>query len=426
MAESMFKKATRDLARLRVGMCAPAGAGKTYSALDLAFGLIRLMKPDGRVAVIDSERGSAAKYQGLIGSAGLPFDFDIATLGPDYSPRRYIEALREAARAGFFVVIIDGISQAWAGTGGLLEQKDLASAKQKSGNSWTAWRDITPEHNKFVDAMLATPYHLIATMRAKTEWVQDVVEKDGRKITVPRKIGMAPVQRDGLEYEFDVMFDLDQDSHRAVCTKTRYPQAFPDTFNEKLHFDHVEKLAPLLTNDPVAAARIADDEAAGRAEQERQAREREAAARAEAAARRRPPPSDKPAPQAQPSNGAPGPAGQQQAPAAGSPAPGTTPAAAAPQGQPAPTGEPLTPGVDVPAMDKPPAEKPASGPTPEQQAAWTPADRIADRIAKAKTATELLRIMPDIRKIEEAEEKDLLTTIYQDRKKALIAEGSKP
>lgn len=412
MAESMFKKATRDLARLRVGMCAPAGAGKTYSALDLAFGLIRLMKPDGRVAVIDSERGSAAKYQGLIGSAGLTFDFDIATLGPDYGPRRYIEALRDAARAGYFIVIIDGISQAWAGTGGLLEQKDVASAKQKSGNSWTAWRDITPEHNKFVDAMLATPYHLIATMRAKTEWVQDVVEKDGRKITVPRKIGMAPVQRDGLEYEFDVMFDLDQDSHRAVCTKTRYPQAFPDSFNERLHFDHAEKLAPLLTNDPVNAARIADEENAQRAEQERQAREREAAARAEAAARRRPA-SDKPAekPAAGPAAAA---ASQQQTPAAGAPAPENKPApAAAAQPEPAPEAKP------APA----PAEKPAAG--DQAQAGWSAADHIADRIAKAKTATELLRVMPDIRKHADAEEKEMLSVIYQERKKALIAEAGK-
>jgi hypothetical protein len=379
--ESMFKQATRDLARLRVGLCAPAGAGKTYSALDLAFGLIRLMKPDGKVAVIDSERGSAAKYQGLIGSAGLPFDFDIATLGPDYGPRRYIEALRDAARAGYFIVIIDGISQAWAGTGGLLEQKDTASAKQKSGNSWAVWRDITPEHNKFVDAMLATPYHLIATMRAKTEWVQ---EKDASGKTTIRKVGMAPVQRDGLEYEFDVMFDLDQDSHRAICTKTRYPQAFPDTFNERLHFDHVEKLAPLLTNDPVNAARIANEEESARAEQERQAREREAASRAKAAADRRPAPTTPTVQAATP------PAAPQQTPAAAAP-----PVAPTPQAAPAPG-----------AAD-------TSG--------WTPADHVADRIAKATTATELLRVMPDIRRLADAEDKAMMTQVYQEKKAGLIA-----
>lgn len=375
--ESMFKRATRDLARLRVGMCAPAGAGKTYSALDLGFSLIRLMKPDGKIAVIDSERGSAAKYQGLIGSAGLPFDFDVCTLGPDYSPRRYIEALRDAARAGYFLVIIDGISQAWAGTGGLLEQKDVASAKQKGGNSWAAWRDITPEHNKFVDAMLATPFHLIATMRAKTDWVQ---EKDSSGKTTIRKVGMAPIQRDGLEYEFDVMFDLDQDSHRAMCTKTRYPQAFPDSFNERLHFDHVEKLAPLLTSDPVAAARVADEEGAVRAEQERQAREREAKAKAEAAAARRPPP-----------------AATQPPPAASAPA--------VPAPAPAPAAQPAAP---------PPA--PGTDPT----AGWTPADHVADRIAKATTAIELLRVMPDIRKLADAEDKAMMTAVYQEKKTALI------
>lgn len=394
MAESMFKKATRDQARLRVGMCAPAGAGKTYSALDLAFSLIRLMKPDGKVAVIDSERGSASKYQGLIGSAGLPFDFDVCTLGPDYSPRRYIEALRDAARAGYFIVIVDGISQAWAGTGGLLEQKDTASAKQKGGNSWAVWRDITPEHNRFVDSMLAAPFHLIVTMRAKTEWVQ---EKDPNGKTTIRKIGMAPVQRDGLEYEFDVMFDLDQDSHRAVCTKTRYPQAFPDTFNEKLHFDHIEKLAPLLTSDPVAAARIAEEENAVRAEQERQAREREAQAKAAAAAARRPPP-------APPKVTPPSPAPETQAPAAA--------------GQP-----PASPASETPPAAAPPAEPqppPAAGP---DTSAWTPADHVADRIAKAKSATELLRIMPDIRKLADAEDKEMMTAVYQEKKRALIAEA---
>lgn len=396
MAEGMFKKATRDLARLRVGMCAPAGAGKTWSALELAFGIVRLLKPDGKVAVIDTERGSAAKYQGLIGSAGIPFEFDICTLGPDYNPRRYIEAMRDAAKAGYFIVIIDGISQAWAGTGGLLEFKDQQTAKQKSGNSWAAWREVTPEHNRFVDAMLSAPFHLIATMRAKTEWVQDVTTENGKTVTRPRKIGLAPVQRDGLEYEFDVMLDLDQDSHKALCTKTRYPQAFPDTFNERIHFDHAEKLVPLLTSEPVAAARLADEEATARAETERQARAKEAAERAAAVAARQPPKAAAP-----------------QMPAASTPAPGTEtpPAAAAP---------PLSPGVDVPAMDKPAA--PAAG--EPDKSGWTPADHIADRIGKAKSPTELLRIMPDIRKLTDAEEKELCNSIYQARKQALIAQAS--
>jgi hypothetical protein len=227
-------------------------------------------------------------------------------------------------------------------------------------------------------------------MRAKTEWVQ---EKDTSGKTTIRKVGMAPIQRDGLEYEFDVMFDHDQDSHRAMCTKTRYPQAFPDSFNERLHFDHVEKLAPLLTSDPVAAARVADEEGAVRAEQERQAREREAKAKAEAAAARRPPPA---------------------------PATVTTPP---PQ---APATDPLTPGVDVPAMAATPApaaaaQPAAAAPPPAADTSgWTPADHVADKIAKAKTATELLRVMPDIRKLADADDKEMMTAVYQEKKAALI------
>jgi hypothetical protein len=236
--------------------------------------------------------------------------------------------------------------------------------------------------------------------------VQDVVEKEGRKITVPRKIGMAPVQRDGLEYEFDVMFDLDQDSHRAMCTKTRYPQAFPDTFNERLHFDHVEKLAPLLTNDPVNAARIANEEEAQRNEQERQAREREAAARAKAAADRRPPPA---APTVQPPPAA-------QPPAAAAPA-----AEAAPQ----------APAAAAPPPASTPETQPATTPAPGavDTSGWTPADHVADRIAKATTATELLRVMPDIRKLADADDKAMMTQVYQEKKASLInaaKTGSQP
>lgn len=198
-----FKKATKSQLKLRLALVGPSGTGKTYTALRVAKGL------GSKIAVIDTERGSASKY------AGSKFDFDVLEL-ETFSPRTYVDAIHAAEAEGYDVIIIDSLSHAWMGTDGALEQVDKAAARTK-GNSFAAWRDVTPMHNGLVDAMLACKAHLIITMRAKTEYVLEE-GKNGTK--VPRKIGMAPIQRDGMEYEFDVVGDLDYD-HRLVVTKTR-------------------------------------------------------------------------------------------------------------------------------------------------------------------------------------------------------------
>lgn len=210
-----FKKATKERARLRLALIGPAGSGKTYSALAVASELV----PGGRVAVIDTEHGSASKYADR-------FSFD--TLEPDtFEPATYVEAIHAAEAAGFDVLIIDSLSHAWMGKGGALEMVDRAAKRQQGGNSFTAWRDVTPQHNALVEALLACRCHLVVTMRSKTEYV---LEEDARGKKVPRKVGLAPVQRDGLEYEFDVVAELNAD-HEAVVTKTRCPaltdQSYP-------------------------------------------------------------------------------------------------------------------------------------------------------------------------------------------------------
>ncbi|MCL6559237.1 MAG: ATP-binding protein [Firmicutes bacterium] len=197
----MFQKAQRKKAKLRLGIAGPAGSGKTYSALLIAFGL------GGKVAVIDTERSSAELYSHL-------GDYDVCVLEPPFTPKKYIDAIREAENAGYDVIIIDSLSHAWAGPGGILEMHDAAAAKEK--NSWTAWRLVTPQHNELVDAMLQSKCHVIATMRSKMETAQ--VDDGGRKKVV--KLGMAPIQRDGMEYEFTVFFDIDA-THTAVATKDR-------------------------------------------------------------------------------------------------------------------------------------------------------------------------------------------------------------
>lgn len=203
---SRFKKATRTQARARIALVGPSGSGKTYTGLVFAR---ELVGEGGRIAVIDTERGSASKY------AGTVTDFDVLELD-QHDPRAYMEALYEAGREGFDVVVIDSLTHAWSGRGGALELVDQAAARSKSSNSFAAWREVTPIHNQLVDAILTYPGHVIVTMRAKTEYVMETV--NGK--SVPRKVGLAPIQRDGMEYEFDVVADIDHD-HTFVITKTR-------------------------------------------------------------------------------------------------------------------------------------------------------------------------------------------------------------
>jgi len=200
----MFKRAVRKEAKIRLALIGPSGSGKTYSALLVARGLVG---PQGRIAVIDTERGSASLYAHIT-------PFDVCELTPPFTPEKYIEAIKAAEQAGYDVIIIDSLSHAWAGTGGILDIHDAATAKEK--NSWAAWRYVTPRHNELVDAMLQSPCHVIATMRAKQEYVP--VEEGGK--TKIQKVGLAPVQRDGIEYEFTLVFDLDA-SHNAVASKDR-------------------------------------------------------------------------------------------------------------------------------------------------------------------------------------------------------------
>jgi len=199
-----FQRATKAQARARIALIGVSGSGKTFTALTFAGVLGQ------RVALIDTEHGSASKYAD-------EFAFDFLNLD-DFAPARYVEALEAAAAAGYDVVIIDSLSHAWAGKGGALEMVDNAAARPGS-NKYTAWRDVTPWHNRLIDTIIASPCHVIATMRAKTEYV---IEKDEKGNTTIRKVGLAPVQRDGMEYEFDIVADMDA-SNTLMVSKTRCP-----------------------------------------------------------------------------------------------------------------------------------------------------------------------------------------------------------
>lgn len=203
----MFKKAERKSAKLRAALCGTSGSGKTYSALLLARGLCG---EAGKIAVIDTERGSASLYADVT-------DFDVAELAPPYSPARY-KSLITAAAKEYDVLIIDSITHEWSGEGGVLEMHDKATAVEPGRNSYTAWKNVTPHHTALVDAILAAPCHIIATMRSKTAYE---IQDNGKGKKAPVKIGTAPIQKEGMEYEFTLVLDVSVEGNVATASKDR-------------------------------------------------------------------------------------------------------------------------------------------------------------------------------------------------------------
>ena len=205
-----FTKATRKGKYGRVSLHGPSGSGKTMTALKMARAMVG---PEGRIAVIDTERGSASKYAGMDGIG----DYDVCEL-ESFAVQNYNAALDEAEKAGYDAVIIDSASHAWSGKDGILEAKDNAAKRSRSGSTFDAWREVTPLFNEWVDRMLRAKMHILVTMRVKMEYVQEKDERTGKNTV--RKVGLQPIQRDGLEYEFDVILDLDIE-HNAIVSKTR-------------------------------------------------------------------------------------------------------------------------------------------------------------------------------------------------------------
>ena len=218
-----LRKAQRSKARLRLGMSAPSGGGKTAGSLLIAYGLMKEKYPKlteaeiwAKIAIIDTENGSGELYVGSeIGGTKIG-EYNAVTLDAPFEVEKYIGAMDLCEDNKIEVCIIDSTTHLWSGEGGLLEQQ--GNAAKRSGNSYTAWREITPQHNHFVERMLQTPMHLIATMRSKQEYVQEKDATSGRtKVT---KLGMEPEQRKGMEYEFTTFFEINAD-HEAFGSKDR-------------------------------------------------------------------------------------------------------------------------------------------------------------------------------------------------------------
>lgn len=217
-----FKKAQREQVRIKVSIAGPAGSGKTMSSILLAYGLTRAEFPNiseeevwSKICLIDTESGSGSLYVGKQVGPTQIGQYNTIELKPPFEPQVFVDAIHVAEQHRVNVIIIDSLSHAWAGVGGALDQQGAIAAR--SGNSWSAWRTVTPQHNKLVDAMLQSSAHVIANMRAKMDYEQ-VVGDNGKKQI--KAIGMGVVMKDGIEYEFTTSFMLDY-QHNANATKDR-------------------------------------------------------------------------------------------------------------------------------------------------------------------------------------------------------------
>lgn len=199
-----LQKATRKKVKLRLNLSAPSGAGKTYSSLLMAKGLVGDWT---KIAVIDTENGSASLYEHL-------GPFNAIDLTPPFTPERYIQAIDTCIAAGMECIIIDSSTHEWSGAGGCLEANDKLAAAKYRGNTWSAWNETTPRHDAFVNKVLQCPVHVITCTRSKT----DTVMTDDKKV---KKVGMKDIQRDGWEYELTVSLNIDRDTHTAIASKDR-------------------------------------------------------------------------------------------------------------------------------------------------------------------------------------------------------------
>lgn len=261
----VFQKATKTQLKARIALDGPSGAGKTWTGLTIASRL------GERLCWIDSERRSASLYADH-------FEFDTFPFDPPYDPSRLVDVLRAAEAEGYDVIGIDSLSHFWEGEGGTLDIVDSAAQRSFNGNKYAGWSVGTPALRRLIDTMLGLDAHLVVSMRSKMDYVEEE-DARGRKQYV--KVGMAPVMRGGIEYEFTLVGDLDIE-HRLVVSKSRctavadkvyVPGAAGDLANEFRAW--LESGEPMVTRDQVAKLReILDSIDAGKESDRRQVAKR--------------------------------------------------------------------------------------------------------------------------------------------------------
>jgi hypothetical protein len=242
---SGFKRATKAATKLRAAFSGTSGAGKTFTALRVGTGL------GGRIAAIDTEGARRVRTDGTveelssIAKYGDRFSFDVQVL-ENKSIAGYLAAIKEAADAGYDVLVIDSLTHAWQT---LLEDVDKMAKAKYGGNTWSAWSDGTPLQKKLVQAILGYPGHVIVTMRSKTEWT---TVDDGKGKKRPQRVGLAPEQGKGIEYEFDLLVEISAD-HVGHVIKDRTGK-FQDRLIEMPGEDFGRQLSAWLADGDTASA----------------------------------------------------------------------------------------------------------------------------------------------------------------------------
>ena len=196
-----LRKATRQKAKIRLGLSAVSGGGKTYSALLIGKGIAGSWD---KVAIIDSENYSADLYAHL-------GDYNVLPLSAPFTPEKYIEAIRECEKAGMEVIIVDSITHEWDGKGGCLE------IVESLGGKYQDWAKVTPRHQAFIEAITQSPCHIITTVRRKQDYE---MIKDGNGKVKVEKGGLREITREGFEYELTINLELDM-RHNATASKDR-------------------------------------------------------------------------------------------------------------------------------------------------------------------------------------------------------------
>lgn len=232
-----FNLVTREKAKLRMALTGVSGAGKTLGALYIAYGITNDWS---KIAVIDTEHSRAKFYANRTDLQTGQFQH--CSMGPPYSPERYKELVKEASDivGNDGVVIVDSFSHAWNNEGGVLDIKDRI-ASQSNRNSYTAWNEAGKEQNSLVNTILSVPCHTIVTMRSKMDYI--MAENNKGKME-PQKIGLAPVQRDDTEYEFDIVLDIGR-NHIATASKDT---TFLDKYGERITPELGKQLAAWLND----------------------------------------------------------------------------------------------------------------------------------------------------------------------------------
>lgn len=246
---SLFQKAQRSQVFLKLAITGPSGSGKTLSALRLATGLTS--ESGNRIGLIDTENDSASLYadltEGQCKSFGIPapLDFDVCGIAPPFEAIAFDHAIKQAVKEGYGAVVIDSASHLWKG---ILAYKGDIDAR--GGNQWTNWREPDKKFQDAIDSVLQSKIHVIFCMRSKTEYI---LEDNGKGKQAPRKVGLAPIMKDGLEFEFSAVLDVQMD-HRAQSSKDR-TGLFPSDKIFQINEDTGrEVLAWLKTATPKAEA----------------------------------------------------------------------------------------------------------------------------------------------------------------------------